>query len=879
MIIWLTGILCGTIGLFCPVAPVAVPTETFGAFAPVSVSAGGTGSTTLSGILIGNGTSPVKTLTIGTNLTLTGTTLDASGGATSAFEIATGTIAVPELAYITKVSGRTTLGSVATGTASCTTGASCTSFTVIGSSPSITTTLGTAVDLASEVGATRLPFANLTQGAANTVLANVTGATADFAALATSSLFAAGTAGQVLTYTSAGTWIPTSTSTLSTISGTLALTQLATQAANTVVANGTGGTAAPTAVATSTFFGTPTGGFILAFNGGKWVGAATSTITPTAPVTATFSGGDWAIGCATCLTANQSITLTGAVTGSGATSITTAFGTLANGVLANALPGATIPIAIATSTLYGAGGIPTSALAAFAANTVLANGTGASAVPTAYATSSLFVWNGTGSVLRTTNAALVTPDLGTPTALVLTNATGLPVAGGGTGASTLTGLLQGNGTSAFTALTDSSTVGQILRVTGASTYAWGALNLADTDAITGDLPFANLAQVSANSVLGNITSATSDAASIATSSLFQWTGTGQVVRGTSPTLVTPALGTPSALVGTNITGTAASLTAGLATALAANGANCSAGNYPLGVDALGAVESCTAAGSGGANSKWATTTAPDAFGIYLNSANKVGIGTSTPRWGLTASSSTAPQLTLTDASATAAPWNFRAIGNMLYISTSSPTTYATTSPAAISIDSTGKPGLSIGSTTPFATLAVNPVAGGFDNQMVVGSSSATSLRLDNSGHLFLPQLTQSGLTQTYNMCGAGTTFEAVWDTVTCLVSARKYKKDEQPISAVEALRVVMALRPLTYLKREPLNQTDAGRQPGFIADDVENVEPMLVSYDMQGEVRGFRYEQYTAYLTGAIQGQQDMIEKLTKRIEKLEQPNMCMYEY
>src|SRR3990167_3390206 len=38
--------------------------------------------------------------------------------------------------------------------------------------------------------------------------------------------------------------------------------------------------------------------------------------------------------------------------------------------------------------------------------------------------------------------------------------------------------------------------------------------------------------------------------------------------------------------------------ASTATALAANGANCSAGNYPLGVDASGAVESCTAAGSG-----------------------------------------------------------------------------------------------------------------------------------------------------------------------------------------------------------------------------------------------------------------------------------------
>ena len=40
------------------------------------------------------------------------------------------------------------------------------------------------------------------------------------------------------------------------------------------------------------------------------------------------------------------------------------------------------------------------------------------------------------------------------------------------------------------------------------------------------------------------------------------TGSGLLVFGTSPTLITPALGTPSALVGTNITGTAAGLTAG-----------------------------------------------------------------------------------------------------------------------------------------------------------------------------------------------------------------------------------------------------------------------------------------------------------------------------
>lgn len=88
----------------------------------------------------------------------------------------------------------------------------------------------------------------------------------------------------------------------------------------------------------------------------------------------------------------------------------------------------------------------------------------------------------------------------------------LPVGNGGTGAATLTGLLQGTGTTAVTAITNSSTVGQVLRVTGASTYAWGALDLDDTDAVTGTLTVANggtnLSTLTAHAVyVGNGTNA------------------------------------------------------------------------------------------------------------------------------------------------------------------------------------------------------------------------------------------------------------------------------------------------------------------------------------------------------------------------------------
>jgi len=85
----------------------------------------------------------------------------------------------------------------------------------------IVVTLGNDVALGSEVTGD-LPFANLTQLSANSVLANVTGGTADGASLATSSLFAAGTAGNILMWTGTD-WEPHATATCEAITGSSAL--------------------------------------------------------------------------------------------------------------------------------------------------------------------------------------------------------------------------------------------------------------------------------------------------------------------------------------------------------------------------------------------------------------------------------------------------------------------------------------------------------------------------------------------------------------------------------------------------------------------------------------------------------------------------------
>jgi|GEM_PF-1341634 len=109
---------------------------------------------------------------------------------------------------------------------------------------------------------------------------------------------------------------------------------------------------------------------------------------------------------------------------------------------------------------------------------------------------------GTGNVVMSTSPTLVTPALGTPSALVGTNITG-----------TAAGLTAGNVT------TNANLTGAVTSVGNATS-------------------------------LGSFTSA-----QLATA-LTDETGTGANVFATSPTLVTPALGTPTALVGTNITGTA-----------------------------------------------------------------------------------------------------------------------------------------------------------------------------------------------------------------------------------------------------------------------------------------------------------------------------------
>ncbi|MBX4200273.1 tail fiber domain-containing protein [Candidatus Parcubacteria bacterium] len=131
------------------------------------------------------------------------------------------------------------------------------------------------------------------------------------------------------------------------------------------------------------------------------------------------------------------------------------------------------------------------------------------------------------------------------------------------------------------------------------------------------------------------------------------------------------------------------------------------------------------------------------------SPGKIGIGTSTPQWTLQVASSTKAQLTLSDNSLTSNHWSFRNAGGNLYIATSSPSTFATSTYTSLTVDgssgnigigtSTPKSRLSIATSTGFSTA--NPILSLGPNPLTSGNSAGTligSNLSDNgfSGDLF-----------------------------------------------------------------------------------------------------------------------------------------------
>lgn len=166
----------------------------------------------------------------------------------------------------------------------------------------------------------------------------------------------------------------------------------------------------------------------------------------------------------------------------------------------------------------------------------------------------------------------------------------------------------------------------------------------------------------------------------------------------------------------------------------------------------------------------ATTNTPIIFGtnslerLRIAAYGAVGIGTSTPRFALQIASSTGPQLALGDTSLTSNPWTFRSINGNLYISTSSPTTFATSTLPAFTLDSTqnalfqgGMVGM--GTSTPSATstltIQLQNMVGLRDSPVKVTVSGSGNDALYITNNSTTDGVFQGGLTSYVESTNAG----------------------------------------------------------------------------------------------------------------------------
>lgn len=100
-------------------------------------------------------------------------------------------------------------------------------------------------------------------------------------------------------------------------------------------------------------------------------------------------------------------------------------------------------------------------------------------------------------------------------------------------------------------------------------------------------------------------------------------------------------------------------------------------------------------------------------------------------------------------------------------------------------------------------------------------------------------------------------------------SSRRYKENIQPFGG--GLNLVRQLQPVTY---DWIESKDADL--GLIAEEVEKIDPLLVTYNRNGEIQGVKYDQLSVVLINAVKeqqaeisGQQSVISGQKRQIDDL----------
>jgi hypothetical protein len=165
------------------------------------------------------------------------------------------------------------------------------------------------------------------------------------------------------------------------------------------------------------------------------------------------------------------------------------------------------------------------------------------------------------------------------------------------------------------------------------------------------------------------------------------------------------------------------------------------------------------------------------------------------------------------------------------------------------------------------------------------STTTTSGALQVAGgaairkRVFIDGITTSSGLQTAVLCQSSGG-EMIADSVACLASSGRFKQDVKPLMV--GLDEVMRLRPVSYrYKQEGIFAHNANylrERIGFIAEDVQQIEPRVVGYEADGKTaRTVSYETMVPLLVKSIQELKGEVDTLKAEIQSLKQPRRIVF--
>ena len=421
--------------------------------------------------------------------------------------------------------------------------------------------------------------------------------------------------------------------------------------------------------------------------------------------------------------------------------------------------------------------------------------------------------------------------------------TGLSVNGG-----TLLGsLVFGAGTSTSLSVTGGTSL-NALSITSASQITNANLVNSTISGVALGGTLANLTATDGSLTFsGTYTGATARTIGLNLSQANSWTGAQTFVNATSS-----ALSVTGGAQFASLTMSATSTMNGYSLCTSGNNACPGGGSGTVNTGALGQLPYYAAAGT----VLTATSTINiDTSGVpTIGSGNEVmritngmvGIGTSSPNNLLTITGTTTPALGFTAYSLLNNGQSAWVLGidtaNENKFKIASSTALATNT--RLTIDGAGKVG--IGTTSPWRTLSV-------------------------TGTVALSGLTvQSGAGNVLCVVGGQVVEDDSPLTACSGASSIKVKDDVVSLLSYKSLDDIMKMRPVSYRYKPEYKPTDQTIHYGFILEEIDKIDPLLVEYDKEGNPEGLKYGEFVIKAISAIQELKEKNDALEVRIKNLE---------